>query len=125
MITNVPVFIQDASLDAMKNQKKSIKKFKLVLKKNYEYFIKKLYVYKFDLPNIVGGMFLLINISNFSLKSDHFCEELLKKHKVAATPGIFFGKNWDRYIRISLSCDLSKFSSGVLSLETNHMEYSS
>ena len=53
-------------------------------------------------------MFLFINISNFNLKSDQFCEELLKKHKVA-TPGIFFGKNWDRYIRVSLSCDHLEF----------------
>ncbi len=113
IITNVPVFIQDASLEALKNQKNSINEFKLVLRKNYEYFIEKLDVYKFDLPNIVGGMFLLINISNFNLKSDQFCEELLKKHKVAATPGIFFGKNWDRYIRVSLSCDHLEFKKAI------------
>ena len=58
-------------------------------------------------------MFLLINISNFNLKSDQFCEELLKRHKVAATPGIFFGKNWDKYIRVSLSCDHLEFKKAI------------
>ncbi len=109
MITNVPVFIQDASLDAMKNQKKSVIRFKEELKKNYEYFKIKFKSIKIKLPSKIGGMFLFIDVSNYGLKSDMFCEQLLKNYKVATTPGIFFGKKWDSYIRVSLSCNNTEF----------------
>ena len=40
---------------------------------------------------------------SFSLKSEVFSEYLLDKAKIAVAPGIFFGKDYDEYIRISFS----------------------
>ena len=103
LITNVPLFIQDSAIEALKNHDYEIKKFNKVLKQNYEYLLKKLLNFNFKVPKNTGGMFIFIDISKFGLKSDIFCERLLIKYKVAVTPGIFFGKKWDSHIRISLS----------------------
>ena len=62
-----------------------------------------------NIPDNVGGMFIFINVSKYGYKSDLFCELLLDKFKVAATPGIFFGRKWDSHIRISLSNNKKEF----------------
>lgn len=113
LITNVPVFIQDAGLEALKNNKKDIKIFNLTLKKNFLYLNSQFKKYNFLLPDLLGGMFVFIDISRFGLKSDEFSEKLLHSYKVACTPGIFFGKKWDFYIRISLSNDHKIFIKSI------------
>lgn len=113
LITNVPLFIQDASIEALKNHDNQIKKFNKELKFNYEYLLLKLSKLGFKIPSYVGGMFIFIDISKFGLKSDIFCEKLLNEYKVAATPGIFFGSNWDSHIRISLSNYKNEFKLAI------------
>lgn len=114
LITNVPVFIQDAGLEALRNNNKDIRRFNLTLKKNFNHLNTQLKQYNFLLPDLIGGMFVFIDISRFRIKSDEFCEKLLNTYKVACTPGIFFGKKWDYHIRISLSSDHKIF---VLSIK--------
>ncbi len=118
LITNVPLFIQDASVEALRNHDLQIKKFNRVLKANYEYLSLKLSRSGFQIPSYVGGMFIFINISKYGMKSDLFCEKLLKEFKVATTPGIFFGSSWDNYIRISLSNYKNEFKSAINKLLT-------
>lgn len=113
LITNVPLFIQDASIEALKNHDNQIKKFNKELKFNYEYLLLKLSKLGFKIPSYVGGMFIFIDISKFGLKSDIFCEKLLNEYKVAATPGIFFGSSWDSHIRISLSNYKNEFKLAI------------
>ena len=93
LITNVPLFIQDASIEALKNHDYQIKKFNRELKSNYEYLSLKLSRLGFKIPTYVGGMFIFIDISKYGYKSDLFCEKLLYYQKVAATPGIFLVLN--------------------------------
>ena len=126
LITNVPLFIQDASIEALKNHDNQIKKFNKELKLNYEYMLLKLSKLGFKIPIYVGGMFIFIDISRFGFKSDIFCEKLLSEYKVAATPGIFFGSSWDSHIRISLSnykkefkIAINKLANFVSSLKNN------
>jgi aspartate/methionine/tyrosine aminotransferase len=113
LITNIPVFIQDAGIEALKNNKKDIRNFNKTLKLNYNYLYSKLLTYKFRTPKFMGGMFVFLDISRYKLKSDIFCEKLLINEKVACTPGIFFGENWDTHIRISLSSDHQDFIKAI------------
>ncbi len=122
LITNVPLFIQDASIEALKNHDNQIKKFNKELRLNYEYCLLKLSKLGFKIPSYVGGMFIFIDISRFGLRSDIFCEKLLSEYKVAATPGIFFGSNWDSHIRISLSNYKNEFKIAINKL-VNFISY--
>ena len=51
-----------------------------------------------------GAFYVFARIpESFSLRSKEFSEYLLNKAKVALSPGIFFGENYDEYVRISFS----------------------
>ena len=44
-----------------------------------------------------------VDISESNKKSIEFCDDLLKKVGVVATPGLTFGAKWDNYIRFSIA----------------------
>lgn len=52
-----------------------------------------------------SGMFLWGKIRDNVANGELFVEEILKKTHVFITPGFIFGKNGDRYVRISLCTD--------------------
>jgi len=64
-----------------------------------------------------GGLFAFMNISGCNLDSDTFALQLLEKEGVAAIPGITFGAEWDRHLRISLATDPASFTEGVARIE--------
>lgn len=49
-----------------------------------------------------GGYYMFLNVSKSNLKSFDFCNMLLEKYSVACTPGISFGIDFDKYVRISI-----------------------
>ena len=51
------------------------------------------------------GMFVWAKISNSSLTSAEFCDQILYNAKVFITPGHIFGSNGEGYVRISLCSD--------------------
>lgn len=114
LITNVPPFIQFAAISALKQNKDYLKKYNNDLKYNFDYLKNKFSKNKFiKISPSEGGLFTFVNISKLKISSDKFCSELLKKTKVACSPGIYFGKNWDNFVRISLAANRSTFIKGV------------
>ena len=114
LITNVPAFIQFAAITALKQNKNYLKKYNKSLKYNFDYLKKK--INKNNILKISpseGGLFTFVDISKLKISSDKFCSELLKKTNVACSPGIYFGKNWDNFVRISLAANKSTFIRGV------------
>lgn len=71
-----------------------------------------------------GGLFAFLDIRRLTATSDDFCCRLLEQHAVAATPGLFFGPNWDGFVRISLAIDHESFTEGVCRL-TKFVEHAS
>ena len=57
----------------------------------------------FNFNKSYGGFFFIFIKIKKKMTSDKFCTNLLKKYNVAVTPGKYFGKNFNNYIRISLS----------------------
>ena len=116
--TNVPTFTQKAAIKTFKMNLKFLKKYNSNLLKNFNFISKEFKKHdKIKVINADGGLFCFVDISKSKLRSDKFCFELLKKYSIAATPGIFFGKNWNNFIRISLAIDGSKFKSAIKKLK--------
>ena len=104
ILTNVPLFIQKAALKALTIKSDHLKNFNNLINKNYIYADKVLSKNPFFFFNkSYGGFFIFLKIKKKNLSSDKFCTDLLKKYNVAVTPGKYFGKNFNNYIRISLS----------------------
>ncbi len=112
--TNVNTFIQKGLIDAYNLNKNFIENFKnkLINKSKYlDSVVNKKHCYNLILPE--GGFFAFLNIEKTKLSSDKFSYYLLSKYNVAVTPGIIFGKNWDNYIRISMSTNTKEFKDGI------------
>ena len=116
--TNVPTFTQKAAIKTFKMNLKFLKKYNSNLLKNFNFISKEFKKHdKIKVINADGGLFCFVDISKSKLRSDKFCFELLKKYSIAATPGIFFGNNWNNFIRISLAIDSIKFKSAIKRLK--------
>ena len=59
-------------------------------------------------PN--GALYLWIPIPDSFQSCDEYTKYLLNNHHILVTPGNVFGKNGEKYIRVSYSSDLSKLS---------------
>lgn len=104
ILTNVPLFIQKAALRALTKKSNHLKKFNNLINKNHIYAFKILSKNSFFyFKKSYGGFFIFLKITKKKISSDRFCTNLLKKYNVAVTPGKYFGKNFNNYIRISLS----------------------
>ena len=55
--------------------------------------------------------FTKFDLNNFG--SDEISVELLRTQSVAVTPGLAFGKRWDKYLRISLSSNQHNFKEAI------------
>lgn len=109
--TNVPVFTQMGALKGLKLNKSKFKKYLKNINKNFKYLQNKIKLTnkKLTLNESKGGFFCFVSIKKLKLNSDKFCYQVLKKEKIAITPGHYFGKDWKNYIRISLVIGHSQF----------------
>lgn len=57
-----------------------------------------------------GSFFIFISISELSLSSIQFAEQLLEEEHVALAPGVAFGDDCDQYVRISMTEDPEKIA---------------
>ena len=57
--------------------------------------------------------YLMVNISQTSMSSEQFAIELLKAVHVALVPGITYGQNCDKYVRIAFTLDEEKIKEGI------------
>jgi LL-diaminopimelate aminotransferase len=62
----------------------------------------------FDTPQ--GGMFIWAKIPDTAKNSETFAMDLLHEKQILMTPGSAFGKNGDRYVRISYCSDITKIN---------------
>ena len=113
ILTNVPLFIQKAALKALTYKSNHLRKFNKLLYKNHIYAHKILSKNQFfNFNKSYGGFFIFLKI-NKKISSDEFCTSLLKKYNVAVTPGRYFGKNFNNYIRVSLSQNHKVFKKAI------------
>lgn len=64
-----------------------------------------------------GAFYVFPNIQSTSLSSFAFCEELLKKEKVACVPGDAFGENGEGFIRCSYATSNEKLAEALLRMQ--------
>ena len=108
--TNVPEFIQYGALKALSIPPTHLKKYNARLLNNFRYLKSKFKMSaNFPISDSKGGLFAFVDISKDGRTSDTFCRDLINDTNVACTPGIFFGKNWDNFIRISLAINEKSF----------------
>lgn len=66
-------------------------------------YLKKLGL-RFSLPK--GGLYIWAKIPDTAESSEEFCMQLLKSKQILFTPGTAFGKNGDRFVRVSICVNI-------------------
>lgn len=98
--------VQKAAITALKNPQDWIKEL------NTEYANRKKIVHQIldilgcKYSNNQAGLFVWAQISNEFQNGDEFSDWLLERYRVFVTPGSVFGKNGEKYIRVSLCGNL-------------------
>lgn len=54
-----------------------------------------------------GAFYMFVNVEKTGLKSEEFAEKLLKEKHIAVVPGKAYGNNYDNYIRIAFTKNIS------------------
>lgn len=65
----------------------------------------------------LGAFYVFPNITGLSMKSDEFCEKLLREQKVATVPGTAFGASGEGYIRCSYATATDKIIEALRRIE--------
>lgn len=106
--TNTNTFVQRGILSIYDNDDKHINDYNKELKARVDYIHKEINKIPF-LSGIKpkGGFYYYVDISKTKMDSMDFSNYLIDKYGVVTTPGISFGNKWDKYIRISVSTELS------------------
>jgi len=113
-ITNTSTPIQYGALAIYEHEWDHIEPYNKSLEERMNYFhteINKHPYFKGNLPHC--SFYYWVNISASGKKSIEFCDELLNKVGVVATPGITFGKEWDDYIRFSISSPMETLKKAI------------
>jgi len=62
----------------------------------------------FSLPK--GSLYIWAKIPSTAKDSEEFCMKLLKEKQILLTPGTAFGKNGERYVRVSICVNIDKIN---------------
>ena len=65
----------------------------------------------------LGAFYVFPNIAGLNMKSDEFCEKLLREQKVATVPGTAFGASGEGYIRCSYATATDKIIEALRRIE--------
>ncbi len=107
----VPKFIQKAGVHALMTPKLKVEE----LRKNLNILYSFLDEHQVEYIEVMGGIFIFINIEEFGLSSIHFCDIFLEKYHVACVPGSCFKQ--EGYIRINFAVKRSDLIDGIKRLE--------
>jgi len=107
-------FVQWAGVAALRYAQKDVEQMRNTFNKRRRFIIKKLRELGFGITiEPTGAFYVLANAKGFSKDSFKLAFEILKKAKVAVTPGIDFGKNAEGYLRFSYANSLENIKEGM------------
>ena len=103
-ITNTSTPLQYGALEIYKHDWDHLVFYNDYLEKRMNYFHEEINKHPYFSGNLPRCSFYYwVDISKSNKKSIEFCDDLLKKVGVVATPGLTFGAKWDNYIRFSIA----------------------
>lgn len=98
--------VQKAAITALKNSQDWMEELNIKYAKRKKNVHKILDILGCRYSNNQAGLFVWAQISNDFQNGDEFSEWLLKHYRIFVTPGSVFGKNGEKYIRVSLCVNL-------------------
>lgn len=112
-VSCAPSICQYGAISGLKNCMIDVLNMKNEFKKRKDFVYKSLINMGFDVSEPKGAFYIFPSIKKFNIKSEEFCERLLKEYKTAIVPGNAFGYGGEGYIRISYCYSLQELNEAL------------
>ena len=116
-VTCAPSIVQWGALEGITNCLEEAEQMRQEFALRRDYVYNRLQGLGFDVNYPKGAFYIFPSIKKFGIKSEEFCEMLLKEGQVAVVPGSAFGAGGEGYIRISFAYGMSQLEEGLNRLE--------
>jgi len=103
-----PIMSQMAAIEALRNSETSVRYMVKEYIRRKRFLLEKFNELGLTCNDTQGTFYLYPYTGNFYKNSVKFAKDLVKKHKVAVIPGLAFGPQGDKFIRVSYASDLLK-----------------
>ena len=114
--SNVCTFAQYGAIAALDSSQDCVEEMRLAFADRRKVMLEALQtVPGFTCPKPQGAFYVFANIGKTGMSSLEFCDALLEEEKVAAIPGVAFGR--DECIRFSYATDMATINKGLERLE--------
>lgn len=107
-VSCAPSIVQYGAYEGLKNCIEDVEYMKNEFIKRRDYLYDRLTKMGFESNIPMGAFYMFPSIKKFNLKSEDFCERLLKEAGVAAVPGDAFGAGGEGYMRISYAYSMEQ-----------------
>lgn len=107
-VSCAPSIVQYGAYEGLKNCMEDVEYMKNEFIKRRDYLYERLTKIGFESNIPMGAFYMFPSIKKFNLKSEDFCERLLKEAGVAAVPGDAFGAGGEGYMRISYAYSMEQ-----------------
>ncbi|MCF7873936.1 MAG: aminotransferase class I/II-fold pyridoxal phosphate-dependent enzyme [Candidatus Omnitrophica bacterium] len=111
-----PVISQVAATEALL-AKKEVKTMKTEYMRRRDFLVEELGRLGFSVSLPQGAFYCFASLEKFKFNSLDFAKKLLVKEKVAVVPGLAFGKNYKKYIRLSYANSLDNLKEAIVRIE--------
>lgn len=112
-VSCAPSIVQLGVLSGLKSSMGDVEYMKGEFIKRRDYLYNELKAIGFEVNLPKGAFYMFPSIKKFNMKSDEFCERLLKEALVAIVPGTAFGTGGEGYIRISYAYSMEELKESV------------
>lgn len=108
-----PTVSQYAATEALRNGDADIEMMKEEYDRRRKYLVKALNEIGLPCPKPEGAFYVFMQVGNYGLSSEEFCERLLEEQQVAIVPGNAFGQCGEGYARLSYAYSLEHLKEAV------------
>ncbi|MBE7029023.1 MAG: aminotransferase class I/II-fold pyridoxal phosphate-dependent enzyme [Clostridia bacterium] len=117
-IMSSPTTSQYAAIEALKNGDSDIEMMKNEYDIRRRVLVDGLNKIGLECFEPLGAFYVFPSIKSTGLTSEKFCEELLKREKLAVIPGSAFGESGEGFVRISYAYSLEKIKKALIKIES-------
>lgn len=116
-VSCAPSIVQYGAYEGLKSCMNDVEYMKNEFIKRRDYLYNRLAQIGFEANLPMGAFYMFPSIEKFNMKSEEFCERLLKEAGVAAVPGAAFGVGGEGYMRISYAYSMEQLKEAADRIE--------
>jgi aminotransferase len=116
-VSCAPSIVQWGTYEGLRNCMEDVEFMKKEFIKRRDYLYSRLINMGFKANLPMGAFYMFPSIERFNMKSEEFCEKLLKEAGVAIVPGSAFGVGGEGYIRISYAYSMEQLKEAADRME--------